>query len=107
MATLPQDGQERGFTLRHDVERLCADFAGLPVRILYNRLREVRMIAAELGWTPLVALVRRCEEAVADGSHVVARGLLTDAMRDAAALGKGDAAASQAYLASVNMRLRG
>jgi hypothetical protein len=98
----PQDGM-----LRDCVDRLSADFHILSPGVLHRRLAEVRALASEMGWAPLVALARRFEEAVAEGGHAIIGRPLVEAMRDAAQLGEGDHAASQAYLASVNLRLIG
>ena len=79
----------------------------MTVRDLARGLAAIRTLAAAYGLAPVVALAEAFERAIQAQPRGCPAGLYFDRLRDAVGCHPADAAASQALLASVSIRLGG
>jgi hypothetical protein len=77
----------------------------IAVRDLVQRIGAIRVMAAAYGLTPVACLAEALERAIAAEPRCCPAGLYFDRLRDAIGCDRLDAAASQALLASVSIRL--
>lgn len=86
--------------LQHAAERMT-------VRDLMQGIAGIRTLAGAYGLSPVVALAEAFERAIRAQPRGCPAGLYFDRLRDAVGCRPSDAAASQALLASVSVRLAG
>ncbi len=77
----------------------------LEVRDLVQGLSSIRTMAAAYGMTPVVSLAEAFERAIRAQPRGCPAGLYFDCLRDAIGCDRSDVGASEAYLASVSVRL--
>lgn len=78
----------------------------VAVRDFLKRIAAIRTMAAAYGLIPVVCLADALERAVRAQPRGCPAGLYFDRLRDAIGCGRIDAAASEAMLASISVRLR-
>lgn len=77
----------------------------IAVRDLAQGLSSIRTMAAAYGLAPVVCLAEAFERAIRSQPRGCPAGLYFDRLRDAIGCDRSDAAAGEAYLASVSVRL--
>lgn len=87
------------------LDRLQTAAARLTVRELTQRIGAIRTLALAYGLSPLAAVAEALARAIAAEPRGCPAGLYFDRLRDAIGCERLDAAAEQAMLASVSIRL--
>jgi hypothetical protein len=89
------------------LDRLQQAGARLTVRELAQGIGTIRTMAAAYGLAPVAALAEAFERAIRTQHRGCPAALYFDRLRDAVGCERVDAAASEAWLASVSVRLEG
>lgn len=89
------------------LDRLEGDLRRLPAHAIIARLQAIRGEARGHGLAALERIAERCCRAVAEKGRGAPLRTYLDAMRDAAACERIDAAAGDAYLAAIAVRYAG
>jgi hypothetical protein len=89
------------------LDRLQETAERMNVRDLTQGIAAIRTLAAAYGLAPVVALAEAFERAIRTEPRGCPAGLYFERLRDAVGCAPADAAASQALLASVSIRLGG
>lgn len=89
------------------IDRIARELPHLTVSRLASEVDELRRIATDYGFVPVVALARGLESALAGSCGGVMILPFLETMRDAAISGRLDNQAAETFLASVNQRRYG